>query len=76
TNFSATTANPLPNPLPQEGEQSAAASTISDDLHPANPQQTTLSPVGEGWGEGKTVASQTNFSATTANPLPNPLPQE
>ncbi|HFC7184130.1 TPA: DUF3418 domain-containing protein [Neisseria meningitidis] len=76
TNFSATTANPLPNPLPQEGEQSAAASTISDDLHPANPQQTALSPVGEGWGEGKTVASQTNFSATTANPLPNPLPQE
>ncbi|MCV6784007.1 DUF3418 domain-containing protein, partial [Neisseria meningitidis] len=76
TNFSATTANPLPNPLPQEGEQSAAASTISDDLHPANPQQTTLSPVGEGWGEGKTVASQTNFPATTANPLPNPLPQE
>ncbi|HEZ7734603.1 TPA: DUF3418 domain-containing protein [Neisseria meningitidis] len=76
TNFSATAANPLPNPLPQEGEQSAAASTISDDLHPANPQQTTLSPVGEGWGEGKTVASQTNFSATTANPLPNPLPQE
>ncbi|HGO9332015.1 TPA: DUF3418 domain-containing protein [Neisseria meningitidis] len=76
TNFSATAANPLPNPLPQEREQSAAASAVSNDLHPANPQQTTLSPVGEGWGEGKTVASQTNFSATTANPLPNPLPQE
>lgn len=70
TNFSATAASPLPNPLPQEREQSASASTISDDLHPANPQQTTPSPVGEGWGEGKTVAAQTNFSATTANPLP------
>ncbi|CKJ77443.1 ATP-dependent RNA helicase hrpA [Neisseria meningitidis] len=76
TNFSATTANPLPNPLPQEGEQSAAASAVSNDLHPANPQQTAPSPGGGGRGEGKTVASQTNFSATTANPLPNPLPQE
>ena len=113
TNFSAAAANPLPNPLPQEREQSAAASTVSgslktmsckarlsfceaktktesslhsqrlpenyvppfsDDLHPINSQQP--SPVGEGWGEGKTVASQTNFSATSANPLPNPLPQE
>ncbi|CKJ77561.1 ATP-dependent RNA helicase hrpA [Neisseria meningitidis] len=76
TNFSATAANPLPNPLPQEREQSAAASAVSNDLHPANPQQTAPSPGGEGRGEGKTVASQTNFSATTANPLPNPLPQE
>ena len=115
TNFSATSANPLPNPLPQEREQSTAASTVSgslktmscevrlnfceaktktesslhaqrlpenytppfsDDLHPTNPQQTAPSPVGEGRGEGKTVASQTNFSATSANPLPNPLPQE
>ncbi|HID8645781.1 TPA: DUF3418 domain-containing protein [Neisseria meningitidis] len=76
TNFSATAANPLPNPLPQEREQSAAASAVSNDLHPANLQQTAPSPVGEGRGEGKTVASQTNFSATTANPLPNPLPQE
>ncbi|HEZ0710665.1 TPA: ATP-dependent RNA helicase [Neisseria meningitidis] len=72
TNFSATAANPLP----QEREQSAAASAVSNDLHPANPQQTAPSPVGEGREEGKTVASQTNFSATTANPLPNPLPQE
>ena len=111
TNFSATSASPLP----QEREQSAAASTVagslktmscearlkfceaktktegslhaqrlpenrepqfSDDLHPANPQQTAPSPVGEGWGEGKTVAAQTNFSVTSANPLPNPLPQE
>ncbi|RQL31796.1 ATP-dependent helicase [Neisseria meningitidis] len=70
TNFSATAANPLPNPLPQEREQSAAASTISDDLRPANLQQTAPSPVGESWGEGKTVATQTNFSATSTNPLP------
>ena len=115
TNFSATAANPLPNPLPQEREQGASASTVagslktmscearlnfceaktktesslhsqglpenrepqfSDDLHPANPQQTAPSPVGEGWGECKTVAIQTNFSATAASPLPNPLPQE
>ena len=76
TNFSVTSANPLPNPLPQEREQNAVASTLSDDLHPANPQQTAPSPVGEGWGEGKTVAAQTNFSATSANPFPNPLPQE
>ncbi|HGG9329523.1 TPA: DUF3418 domain-containing protein [Neisseria meningitidis] len=72
TNFSATAANPLP----QEREQSAAASTVSDGLHPANSQQTAPSLVGEGWGEGKTVAAQTNFSATSASPLPNPLPQE
>ena len=76
TNFSATSASLLPNPLPQEREQSAAASTVSDDLHPANPQQTTPSPVGEGRGEGKTVAAQTNFSAAAVSPLPNPLPQE
>ena len=76
TNFSATAANPLPNPLPQEREQSAAASTVSDDLRPANPQQTTPSPAEEDWGEGETVAAQTNFSATSASPLPNPLPQE
>ncbi len=62
------------------------ADAVSDGLHtesslhsrrlPENPQQTTPSPVGEGWGEGKTVAAQTNFSAAAANPLPNPLPQE
>ena len=66
TNFSAAAANPLP----QKREQSAAASTLSDGLHPANPQQPSPSPVGEGRGEGKTVAAQTNFSATAANPLP------
>ena len=49
---------------------------FSDGLHPTNLQQTAPSPVGEGWGEGKTVAAQTNFSAATASPLPNPLPQE
>ena len=76
TNFFAISASPLPTPLPQEREQGVSASTISDDLHPANLQQTAPSPVGEGWGEGKTVAAQTNFSATAANPLPNPLPQE
>ncbi|MCL4984640.1 DUF3418 domain-containing protein [Neisseria meningitidis] len=81
TNFSATAANPLPNPLPQEREQSAAASTISDDLRPANLQQTAPSPVGEGWGEGKTVATQTNFSATStlsddSKPKKQPAPQK
>ena len=76
TNFSAAAANPLPTPLPQEREQSAGVSTVSDSLHPTNPQQTTSSPVGEGRGEGKTVAAQTNFSAAAVSPLPNPLPQE
>ena len=70
TNFSATAASPLPNPLPQEREQGATASTVSGSLHPAKPQQPTPSPVGEGRGEGKTVAAQTNFSAATASPLP------
>ena len=72
TNFSATAANPLP----QEREQSAAASMVSGSLHPTNLQRSSPSPVGEGRGEGKTVAAQTNFSATSASPLPNPLPQE
>ena len=52
------------------------ADAVSDGLRPTTPQQTTPSPVGEGRGEGKTVAAQTNFSATAASPLPNPLPQE
>ncbi|HGH6394550.1 TPA: DUF3418 domain-containing protein [Neisseria meningitidis] len=81
TNFSATAANPLPNPLPQEREQSASASTFSDDLRPANLQQTAPSPVGEGWGESKTVATQTNFSATSTlsddpKPKKQPAPQK
>ncbi len=46
------------------------ADAVSDGLHPANLQQPAPSPVGEGWGEGKTVAAQTNFSATAASPLP------
>ena len=52
------------------------ADAVSDGLHPANPQQTAPSPAEEGWGKGKTVAAQTNFSATAVSPLPNPLPQE
>ena len=62
------------------------ADAVSDGLHtesslhskrlPENSQQTTPSPAGEGWGEGKTVAAQTNFSAAAVSPLPNPLPQE
>ncbi len=52
------------------------ADAVSDDLYPTNPQQPSPSPVGEGWGEGKTVAAQTNFFAISASPLPNPLPQE
>ena len=52
------------------------ADAVSDGLRPTNPQQPAPSPVGEGWGEGKTVAAQTNFSAAAANPLSNPLPQE
>ena len=87
TEFSLAVINPLPSPLPQEREQNAAA--ISDDLktksslHPVENslhgqirQQPAPSPVGEGWGEGKTVADQTEFSASATNPLPNPLPQE
>ena len=87
TKFPAAVINPLPSPLPQEREQNAAA--ISDDLktksslHPIENglhgqirQQPAPSPVGEGWGEGKTVADQTEFSAAATNPLPIPLPQE
>ena len=81
TEFSAAVTNPLPSPLPQEREQSAAA--ISDDLktesslHPVESslhgqirQQPTPSPVGEGWGEGKAVANQTEFPAAVTSPLP------
>ncbi|HGG9765418.1 TPA: transcription-repair coupling factor [Neisseria meningitidis] len=87
TEFPASATNPLPSPLPQEREQSAAA--VSDDLkaksslhlvasnlHGQIRQQPTPSPVGEGWGEGKAVAAQTEFSAAATNPLPSPLPQE
>ncbi|HEZ0567493.1 TPA: transcription-repair coupling factor [Neisseria meningitidis] len=87
TEFSASATNPLPSPLPQEREQSAAA--VSDDLktksslHPVannlygqTRQQAAPSPVGEDWGESKTVAAQTEFSVSATNPLPSPLPQE
>ncbi|MBG8805137.1 DUF3418 domain-containing protein [Neisseria meningitidis] len=75
TNFSATAANPLPNPLPQEREQSAAASAVSNDLHPANPQQTAPSPVGEGRERAKQLPLKPT-SPQPQQPLPNPLPQE
>ena len=87
TKFSAAATNPLPSPLPQEREQSAAAvsddlktksslHTIENSLHGQIQQQPAPSPVGEGWGEGKVVAAQTEFSAAATPPLPNPLPQE
>ncbi|HGH6894406.1 TPA: transcription-repair coupling factor, partial [Neisseria meningitidis] len=84
--------NPLPSPLPQEREQSAAvvsdslkAAAVSTEsslppgksnLHGQIQQQPAPSPVGEGWGEGKAVAAQTEFPASATNPLPSPLPQE
>ena len=87
TEFSAAATNPLPSPLPQEREQSAAA--VSDDLKTENSllpvensphgqiqQQPAPSPVGEGWGEGKAIANQTEFPAAVINPLPSPLSQE
>ena len=81
TEFSTTATNPLPSPLPQEREQSAAAVSddlktesslhpIASDLHGQIQQQPTPSPVGEGWGEGKAVAAQTEFSTAATNPLP------
>ncbi|HHS2176962.1 TPA: transcription-repair coupling factor [Neisseria meningitidis] len=92
TEFSASATNPLPSPLPQEREQSAAvvsdslkAAAVSTEsslppgksnLHGQIRQQPTPSPVGEDWGESKTVAAQTEFPASATNPLPSPLPQE
>ncbi|MCL5999921.1 transcription-repair coupling factor [Neisseria meningitidis] len=92
TEFSAAATNPLPSPLPQEREQSAAvvsdslkAAAVSTEsslppgksnLHGQIQQQPAPSPVGEGWGEGKAVAAQTEFPASATNPLPSPLPQE
>nr|WP_101124271.1 transcription-repair coupling factor [Neisseria meningitidis] len=80
TEFPASATNPLPSPLPQEREQSAAA--VSDDLktksslHPvANNlhgqirQQPTPSPVGEGWGESKAVADQSAIAVITESEL-------
>ena len=41
-----------------------------------NQQQPTSASEREGWGEGKTVAAQTESSTAATNPLPGPLPQE
>ncbi|HEZ7397197.1 TPA: transcription-repair coupling factor [Neisseria meningitidis] len=87
TEFSAAAISPLPSPLPQEREQSAAAVSdglktesslysIANNLHGQIRQQPTPSPVGEDWGESKTVAAQTEFPASATNHLPSPLPQE
>ena len=80
TEFSAAATNPLPSPLPQEREQSAAS--ISDDLktesslHPVEnslygqiQQQPAPSPVGEGWGEGKAVVAQSAIAVITESEL-------
>ncbi len=81
TKFPAAATNSLPSPLPQEREQNAAA--VSDDLktesnlhsvesslHGQTRQQPAPSPVGEGWGEGKAVAAQTEFSTAATSPIP------
>ena len=81
TEFPAAATHPLPSPLPQEREQSAAAVSddlktksslypIASDLHRQIRQQPAPSPVGEGWGEGKAVAAQTEFSTAATNPIP------
>ncbi|WP_308025696.1 transcription-repair coupling factor [Neisseria mucosa] len=81
TKFSTAATNPLPSPLPQERERNAAAVSddlktesslhpIASDLHGQIRQQPAPSPVGESWGEGKTVANQTEFSTAATNPLP------
>ena len=72
----------LTNPLPQEREQNAAAVSddlktesslhpVANDLHGQAQQQPAPSPVGEGWGEGKAVANQTEFSLAATNPIPH-----
>lgn len=85
TEFSLAATNPLPSPLPQEREQSTAAvsdglkaaavSTESSlpldtsNLHGQIRQQPAPSPVGEGWGEGKTVAAQGTIAVITESEL-------
>lgn len=85
TEFSASATNPLPSPLPQEREQSAAAVSdglkaaavstesslylVASDLHGQTRQQSTPSPVGEGWGEGKAVAAQSAIAVITESDL-------
>ncbi|EJU52945.1 transcription-repair coupling factor [Neisseria meningitidis] len=85
TEFSAAATNPLPSPLPQEREQSAAvvsdslkAAAVSTEsslppgksnLHGQIQQQPAPSPVGEGWGEGKAVAAQSAIAVITESDL-------
>ena len=80
TEFSAAATNPLPSPIPQEREQSAAAVSdglktksslhpIENSLHGQIRQQPAPSPVGEGWGEGKAVAAQSAIAVITESDL-------
>ncbi|HGO9376872.1 TPA: transcription-repair coupling factor [Neisseria meningitidis] len=85
TEFSVSATNPLPSPLPQEREQSAAvvsdslkAAAVSTEsslppgksnLHGQIQQQPAPSPVGEGWGEGKAVAAQSAIAVITESDL-------
>ena len=80
TEFSAAATNPLPSPIPQEREQSAAAVSddlktksslhpVANDLHGQARQQPAPSPVGEGWGEGKAVAAQSAIAVITESEL-------
>lgn len=85
TEFSAAATNPLPSPLPQEREQSAAvvsdslkAAAVSTEsslppgksnLHGQIQQQPAPSPVGEGWGEGKAVTNQSAIAVITESDL-------
>ena len=68
------------SPIPQEREQSAAAVSdglktksslhpIENSLHGQIQQQPAPSPVGEGWGEGKAVASQSAIAVITESDL-------
>lgn len=59
----------------------ATAKTVGFDNPTYATQQPTPSPAREGWGEGKTVATQTNFSATStlsddSKPKKQPAPQK
>ena len=80
TKFPAAATNPLPSPLPQESEQSAAAVSdnlktksslhpVASDLHEQIRQQPAPSLVGEGWGEGKAVAAQGAIAVITESEL-------
>ncbi|HGL9892146.1 TPA: transcription-repair coupling factor [Neisseria gonorrhoeae] len=85
TEFSASATSPLPSPLSQEREQSAAAVSdglkaaavstesslylVASDLHGQTRQQSAPSPVGEGWGEGKAVAAQSAIAVITESDL-------